>query len=125
MKDIAHQIRTEYVKDHHPDWSHDPDRQDLCGDCARATLRLFYALRELGHLPTLQAASDHVWLTVGATFIDITATQFGKKFPPVHIGEGKPDYSHKGFHSTLFTTQDPQEFVEWLLSHNWPQEQVI
>lgn len=61
----------------------------LSGACGIASYTLYKALQRKGYDPNLVCWSSpyggHAWVELGEAVIDVTASQFGRRYPAVHI----------------------------------------
>ena len=67
----------------------DTFHHDLCGWCARASAELMIRLRRNASLRNIQIAFNpmHAFVIInGDTVVDVTATQFGSRYPQILIG---------------------------------------
>lgn len=72
----------------------------IAGECFPASERLYDKLRDLGYDPSIVGGYfvlngeeiDHTWVDLQGAIIDITADQFGKKFPDIWIDADKKYY---------------------------------
>lgn len=88
--DLAHKVRVaveELANGLEPSWM--IVKEDLAGMCAVASRALCTVLRNHGYKAKFVLAQycfgSHCWVELDGWIIDITATQFGSNYPPVHI----------------------------------------
>jgi hypothetical protein len=93
---------------------------DLSCACAIASALLFHNLKRSGIEATIGYNICHCWVEVGHLIVDITATQFGKKYPPVYLA-GRSIGGR--WHSTS-KFSDIRAFKEHLRAEAWPEEQI-
>jgi hypothetical protein len=100
---------------------------DLGGLCAIASAELHTALKQNGIDTTFNVASDgdcdfHVFLTKDNKIIDITATQFHKKYKKVYIEElEKANYDYWK-PSKQFSSR--KDLVKYQKERKWPKSQI-
>lgn len=65
------------------------NHKKLSGACGIASYTLFLALRKKGYDPDLvcwvSPWGGHAWVELDGTVIDVTATQFSRKYRAIHI----------------------------------------
>lgn len=82
VKRVASQIREVFEKIS----AQEGGSSDLCSFCDRASIQLFLASKRYGIDGVKIVCSDHhVYNVYNGHIIDVTATQFGHFFDPIHV----------------------------------------
>ncbi len=98
----------------------------LTGMCAIASHRISKHLSDEKIHHKIVVTDEHVWIEVGYYVIDVTATQFGNKFPPVLV-VGRNEYiklisHHVDLPGNRFASRDMME--KFLISRGWKEDQI-
>jgi hypothetical protein len=131
IEQIAHEIREKLIckldKEYDSCFC-----KDLTGFCAIASSMLFVECIKRGYDVKIRYNHNHVFLTYKHYVIDITATQFDRKFNNVEIRRlremrqlktTKP-YWHKTYWDIKKTFLSVQDLQAHLVKEKWPHEQI-
>jgi len=99
----------------------------LSGCCAIASVMLFEELSKLNISCKLALSEnsdyDHVFVMIGNTVVDITATQFGN-FKKVEIVDISADGNKKDFWEVSKVFDKPSELVAYQKQSGWSNDQI-
>lgn len=98
----------------------------LVGDCAIASARLHKLLSKAGFSPRIHVSDDgfgqHVFVSVGETLVDVTATQFGCRDEVVMRPMGK---RMRWYWRPVLTVDTVEDLRRYQRDSNWRPEQIV
>jgi hypothetical protein len=96
-------------------WRHS-SREELEGMCGISSYLLFKTFKRLGYKPTFCMNYQHCFLMVNDNYIDLTLTQFNRRYPQISIRR-KP-YKYHSIEDSAKTEREIK-----MLFEPWPDTQ--
>ena len=96
--------------------------EDLMGMCAIVSKKLFNQLKKNGYKVKIVYNPRHCFVILNNRIIDLTATQFGKYYPKIHIIKLKKYQSAEYKIYRIF--ENEKQLTDYQVKTMWPKHQI-